>query len=161
MNILILGPIVLLSSFLIQIILWRANIIKNKNVKNIVLIFFITALSFYFLIRPSYSFITLVQGSIVYLLSILVYLSLHTAVEKDSPSSLILLSLASHKDGVSLETLSNLINDDEVLSRLHDLENNSFTRIDNKYLSLTRRGQILYFLIKRLRLLFTKENFGG
>ena len=160
MDLILVGASTITGSLVIHFTLWKYKLIPRKII-NIVLIFLSCGLVALALSYNRFSVIICIQAGLLYLLTILVYLSYYTAIEKDSVSSLLLLEI-SKNDRISLEELHKIsTNEEQIFLRLKDLSHYNFVTNRNGRFQLTNKGLFLLGIVTLTRKIFTNEKLGG
>lgn len=164
MNILIFGFLFFFISFGIHVLVWRIRV-PLRQAKALLLIFVLP------LMAPSIpSLAPFLSSGWDWFYSLSIHFSLFfaylislPAVESESPSSLILLELHRRPEGVSLEDLKKIINDDRfILNRLEGLFLSGHAAKDSQgKIVITESGQKFMGLFMSYRGLLRLTTKGG
>ncbi len=171
MKILISGLSIFLISFIIHIILWRCTNIK-KSPANVVIVFgiiyaLILAIFLYGFVLKSDIFLnnlfSIIHSYILASALFCAYLLSYPAIESESPSGIILLSIEeAGREGKSESQLRRIVTDElltkERISCL--LRDDQIKKKEGKYL-ITVKGMKLLAIFKFIKKVYNLESFKG
>ena len=167
MKVLITTFIIIMTTFFIQVLLWKIKIPKFQ-VKTILVLYmvslciFITAINFIKFLPVTYTVFENIYISFFYLVLLAVYIVAFPAIEVNSPSVLIISILKDHKEGMTKNIIYKLLDDDLlVIPRIMDLKRDSLANISNDRIMITRKGKLLLRFILFFRNLLKLDQFGG
>ena len=173
MNILIWGVALLVMSFLLQIIIWRAKLPKRQSLA-IIYIYLFSFVSIliinYFADSLGISNDLTINGlpdylhfTLFFIISLAFYVIDYPGIEVDSPSFVIIAMISSKGDeGLTIEELTNILNDDVLVKpRLEDCLNDNMAYISNNKYKLTKKGHLMAKIFNIWRKLFNMQDTGG
>lgn len=153
MSVLFYGIIAFSLAFFIHFIIWKIHLPKRNQSIALLKVFFgvlfistlifIKASDTVFLgIRPPQTFMEYIEFLLLYSSLTLAYIATYSAVEVDSPSLVIVLSIAKMvPEGLDREKLFSLMNDDLLLiPRINELVSDKMVAIDKDIYKLTPKG---------------------
>ena len=93
----------------------------------------------------------------------LVYLSLYSGTELDSPSGVVLMYVEQGgSEGIAREELFTLMNDEDlILSRLDNMVRSRWVTCEDDVYRLAMRGRLFIGLVRITRRVFTRNRVGG
>lgn len=153
MSVLFYGIITFSLAFFIHFIIWKIHLPKKNQsivlsevffgVLFIGILIFIKASNTVFLgIMPPQTFVEYIEFLFLYSSLTLAYIATYSAVEVDSPSLVMVLTIAKMvPQGLDKEKLFSLMNDDLlVIPRINDLVSDKMVTIDKDIYKLTPKG---------------------
>jgi len=156
MSALVYGILIFIISFLIHLIVWKTHLPKKKHIIILLGIFGgVLAISVFILkssssivfygVTPPQSFLDYIELSLLYISLTLAYTATYSAVEVDSPSLTIVLSIAKAAPaGLNKEKLYNEMTDEVLMKpRIRDLVTDGLVCKDKDKYRITSAGIFL------------------
>jgi len=174
MKVFLIGLILFILPFILQILLWRIRLIKRsgQNVNRVFILFWLFFFVSYVVMNYiigvglfifSQNFLGLLHSFLFALSIFIAYIITYTAIELDSPSGAILLKTEKGNIcGLKKERLYETLNDkDVILKRLQDLYKSNKLVKNNDHYSITKSGKRFLQLFLLPRRLFTTTDPKG
>ena len=167
MNLLIVSSILLAISLVSQITIWRVRIPKNQSF-TILTIFFISFVIFFIPIYELFGKIILkekfyaefIQAFLFHFCFLFCYLITFTAIEKDSPSIILMIKIfRCGKKGLELSRIFKIITNYKFIKmRIDDLLISKFILYNNKKYSITTKGKNSIKIVSFFQMLINQKN---
>lgn len=155
MEILFWGLAIFCFAFILHLLVWKICVPKSTIkvllliffsclVVSLIFLFFASALFVDFFLRIPNNFIDYVYITMLFVSLSLVYIASYSAIEADSPSLVVVMSIAkSSPDGLSKEGLLEMFTDDLLVKpRIKDLVNSKMIHLESNSYKLTNKGAL-------------------